>query len=124
MKSLKLILPLPPSVNALFANVRGKGRVRTTAYLRWANHAQSSLWMQKPAGGFPLFDGPFNVQITVPLKARSDVDNLIKPIPDFLKTPGGIVRDDRHMQGVSIARSETVEPGHCHVFIFDAKDAA
>lgn len=124
MKSLKLILPLPPSVNALFANVRGKGRVRTTAYLRWANDAKASLWMQKPDGGFPFFDEPFDVQITVPLKMRGDVDGRIKAIPDFLKKPGGIVSDDKIMRGVSCARSEAVEPGHCHVFVYDAKVAA
>lgn len=121
MKALVLNLPLPPSVNSLFRNVPGKGRVRTKHYKRWSIAALNFAWLSKPVGGFPLFDGPFNVQISVPLKMRGDVDGRIKAIPDFLKKPAGIITDDKHMQGVSIARDAEIEPGFCRVFLFDAK---
>lgn len=124
MKVLVLNLPLPPSVNKLFANLPGRGRIRTREYKRWSIAALNYAWLSKPQGGFPLFDGPFNVQISVPSKMRGDVDGRIKAIPDFLKKPAGIITDDKHMQGVSIARDAEIEPGFCRVFVFEAKEAA
>ncbi len=124
MKVLVLNLPLPPPANNMFENVPGKGRVRSRRYKRWSIAALNYAWLSKPQGGFPFFDGPFNVQITVPAKMRGDVDGRVKAIPDFLKKPAGIINDDRHMQGVSIARGAEIEPGFCRVFVFEAKEAA
>lgn len=124
MKVLVLNLPLPPPANNMFVNVAGKGRVRSGKYKRWSIAALKLAWLSKPQGGFPLFDGPFNVQISVPTKMRGDVDGRIKAIPDFLKKPAGIITDDKHMQGVSIARDAEIEPGFCRVFVYEAKEAA
>ncbi len=122
MRAVTLVIPLPPSANALFANVPRKGRVRTAAYRRWSVAALSWMWTCKPVGGFPFFDGPFSVQIAVPLKMRGDVDNRVKPILDFLKKPAGLVDDDSKTFGATITRSDEVEPGFARVFVFDAPE--
>lgn len=124
MKVLVLNLPLPPSVNALFANVPGRGRVRTREYKRWSIAALNYAWLSKPQGGFPHFEGAFDVQITVPLKMRGDVDNRIKPVLDWLKKPADIISDDVKAQKASIARSQDVEPGFCRVYVYETKGAA
>ena len=124
MKSLVLQIPLPPSVNALFANVPGKGRVRTKLYRAWSKAALDFAWCSKPQGGFPHFDGAFDVQIIVPLKMRGDVDNRLKPVLDWLKTPGGIIADDVKAQRATIARGRDVEPGFCRIFVYETKEAA
>ena len=41
-------LALPPSVNQLFANVAGKGRVRTGRYRAWAQVAGWQIKTQRP----------------------------------------------------------------------------
>lgn len=124
MKVLVLNLPLPPSVNALFANVPGRGRVRTKLYRRWSKDALEYAWLSKPYGGFPRFDGAFDVQITVPLKMRGDVDNRLKPVLDWLKKPGAIIADDEKAFSATIARGEDIEPGFCRVYVYETKEAA
>ena len=42
-----LNIPPPPSVNALFANVAGEGRVRSARYKQWATAAGWRLQSQK-----------------------------------------------------------------------------
>jgi Holliday junction resolvase RusA-like endonuclease len=123
MKCLVLNLPLPPSVNALFANVPGRGRVRTKVYRTWSKTALDFAWLSKPQGGFPRFDGAFDVQITVALKMRGDIDNRIKPLLDFLAS-AGIIENDKHAHGASIARSADIHAGMCRVHVYETKEAA
>jgi hypothetical protein len=124
MNVLVLNLPLPPSVNALFANVPGKGRVRTKAYRRWSIAALNYAWLSKPQGGFPRFDGAFDIQITVPLKMRGDVDGRLKPVLDFLQSPLRVIAEDKHCQKATIARGEDVEPGFCRIYVFETPSPA
>lgn len=124
MKVLVLNLPLPPSTNKLYANVPGKGRVRTREYKRWSIAALNYSWLSKPQGGFPFFDGAFEMQITLPLKMRGDITNRIKAVEDWLKKPAGIVADDKHTHTATVARGSDVEPGFCRVFVFETKEAA
>lgn len=123
MTHVSLTLPLPPSVNAAYANAPGKGRVKTKAYRRWTAAALAELWQQKPAGGFPAFDGAFSVHIAVPLNMRGDIDNRIKAALDFLKKPACIISDDKHAVGASISRDEKVPAGFCRVVVFDGRAA-
>lgn len=41
-----LNLPFPPSLNNLFRNVRGKGRVPTARYEDWRKRATHAMWGQ------------------------------------------------------------------------------
>lgn len=116
---LSLDLPLPPSVNNLFGN-RAGGRFKTQAYRDWIKAAKASLWVQKPAGGFPFFDGPFWVAIAVPLTMRGDVDNRAKAPIDFLKKGVGCIPDDSHAFEAKVTRDATVPAGMCRVTVSDA----
>lgn len=123
MKVLVLNLPLPPSTNKLYANVPGQGRVRTREYRRWSIAALNYSWLSKPQGGFPRFEGAFDIQITVALKMRGDIDNRIKPLLDFLAS-AGIIENDKHAHGASIARSADIRAGMCRVHVYETKEAA
>ncbi len=109
-------MPLPPSVNALYRNVAGRGRVKTGAYKRWRDVAASYAWKQKPVGGFPRFDREFEIIILVPAKMQGDVDNRAKATLDVLKE-WLIISDDRHAVAVTVRRSAGVEPGECRVTV-------
>lgn len=115
---LSLDLPIPPSVNNLFGN-RLRGRYKTQAYRAWIKAATASLWEQKPAGGFPFFDGPFWVAISVPLNMRGDVDNRAKAPIDLLKKGVGCIPDDSKAHEAKVTRSASIPVGMCRVTVSD-----
>lgn len=88
---VKLRLPFPPSVNNLYINVNGKGRVPTVRYRKWKKAAIDSMW------GQPLqyFKGPVSIDITYEDAGRSDLDNLQKAVIDHLVNCQIILGDDR-----------------------------
>jgi hypothetical protein len=82
MKTVIKLSHVPPSTNALFANVRGKGRIKTERYRTWIQ-----------AAGWDLARFNHNQRWTVPvyltiiigkLRAGSDVSNRVKAIEDLL----------------------------------------
>lgn len=79
---------LPPSVNNLHINVRGKGRSRTTAYRMWAKSSCWELLEQRPG----RLDGPVAVVLEVG-PGRSDLDNMAKGVLDLLVAHRIIVDD-------------------------------
>jgi Holliday junction resolvase RusA-like endonuclease len=79
------------------------------------------MWEQKPEGGFPFFSDAFDVRIVMPLKIRSDLDNMIKPLLDFLADPARIIANDKHTRSASISRSEDIAKGMCRVFVYETK---
>jgi Holliday junction resolvase RusA-like endonuclease len=109
-------LPLPPSVNTLFRNVPGKGRVRTAAYRRWKEACTSYAWKQKPIGGFPRFDRDFEVIVCVPAKMQGDVDNRGKAAVDIL-VAWAIISDDSHAVRVAVQRVVDMPAGECRVIV-------
>jgi len=89
-------LTMPPSVNACWANVPKKGRVRSTAYRRWSKLAMQEL-QQQQAGRVA---GKFCIVITAKrTKRKRDIDNLVKPILDLLA--GVVTEDDAECERVS-----------------------
>jgi Holliday junction resolvase RusA-like endonuclease len=98
---ITLSLPTPPSTNALYRNVPGKGRVKTYAYIMWKQHAQWTIASQvRPA---QRIAGPFAVTMRVPM--RGDADNRAKAALDALK--GLVTDDDAACMSIAI----TKEPG-------------
>ena len=88
-----LRLPLPPSVNSLYANVPGKGRVRTKRYLTWLNAAGWAIKQTKPKpkkikGNYSLW-----LYCERPDRRRRDLGNMLKAIEDIL-VEHGIIADD------------------------------
>ena len=116
MDAFTLRLPLPPSTNALFRNVRGIGRVKAVGYKRWLVAAGAYGIVQKPPGGFPHFARDFEVVILIPAKTRGDVDNRAKAAID-LCTAWQIISDDRHAQAVTIRRVLDMPADECRVTV-------
>jgi crossover junction endodeoxyribonuclease RusA len=93
-------LPLPPSVNALYRNVRGKGRVKTKHYRTWLKAAGWEIIAQK--GRMAKIMGP--VQVTIyavkPKRGRRrDLDNLTKALLDLM-VAHEIIEDDSNVQSI------------------------
>jgi crossover junction endodeoxyribonuclease RusA len=111
--ALQIALPFPVSVNNLFLNVRGRGRIPSPAYRQWREDAGWALKAQKP----PRIPGPIEiaVDLTPPDKRARDIDNLFKGILDLLVTHGIIDGDDsRTVRRVS---AEWVNGDPCTVTI-------
>lgn len=82
-------LPVPPSVNNLFFNVK-RGRAKTDRYSAWRREAGLEIMAQRPR---PL-NGRVEVTITIQDGAsKADADNLIKAPVDLLVELGLIDGD-------------------------------
>lgn len=103
---ITLRLPIPPSVNALYANSRhaGRGRFKTKLYRNWIKEADGYYLTQKPIVSVV---GPYTATIEIP-KTRGDVDNRSKAVLDYLVRVG-LTSDDRHCRKVSVAVNETLD---------------
>jgi Holliday junction resolvase RusA-like endonuclease len=108
-----LDLPLPPSVNNMFANNPLGGRFRTTAYRRWASDARWSVIAQTPMPR--LVAPPYRVEIELPRGMRGDISNRVKAIEDLL-VAAGVLEDDRHVVVLLVRRGERA-PGTCGVHV-------
>jgi len=82
---------MPPSTNNLYANVQGRGRVKTTKYRDWLMAAGLMLKRQ----GIQRMTG--RVDIVISLEDRHptrDASNCTKPVEDLL-VQMGVLQDDR-----------------------------
>lgn len=93
-----LKLPVPPSSNHLFANIPGKGRVKTSAYRGWIKEAGWALQSQR----HEEVAGPVKVSIAVRrTSGRADIDNRIKALLDLL-VRHRVIGDDRMVEELYI----------------------
>lgn len=105
-----LELPLPPSVNAAFANRRrgkGRGRIKTRAYRSWIDQADRHLLMQKRGLPREPILGQLRLEINVPASMRGDISNRIKLVEDFLVSRD-ITADDKNNWEVLIKRDKSI----------------
>lgn len=86
------VLPWPMSVNNLFLNVQGRGRVPTKRYEEWKREAALVLMAQRPKKHV----GPVHVSIELcpPDRRKRDLDNALKCVLDALTTNQIITADD------------------------------
>lgn len=96
-----LLLPSPPSANALFKNVRDRGRVKTELYGQWMSEAGWRLRLQRPAPVHGAVVVLIGVERT---NSRADIDNRIKPTLDLL-VAHKLIDDDSKVIGVAAAWS-------------------
>jgi crossover junction endodeoxyribonuclease RusA len=88
-----ITLPMPPSLNNIFVNVRGRGRVPSKKYCAWKKIAGWALIAQSPR----KIDGPVTIAMRLARPtANSDLDNRIKPLLDLLVIHG-VITDDRYV---------------------------
>lgn len=117
MSVIKLDLPIPPSINAAYVNVRGRGRVKSKGYKSWRTAALWEIVAQKPK---PV-TGPYRVEIKMRRPhALADCDNRQKLLVDCV-VKSRVVPDDRNMVKVSSEWDETVAPGRALVIITSAE---
>ena len=106
-------LPIPPSVNQMFRNVRGKGRVKTGHYEAWRGHAATSLRLQHIA---PITG---NVVVLFGVERQSsiaDIDNRIKAMLDAI-VAAKIITDDNQVTAFAASWLPPAN-GLAHVQIF------
>jgi Holliday junction resolvase RusA-like endonuclease len=97
-ETVELVLPVPPSTNALYRNKRGGGRVKTEAYRIWRAAAEQLGNAQRPGRRV----GQSDLSLYVP-PGRADRSNLIKPLEDAAKAIGVIADDSpKYIRNVSI----------------------
>lgn len=112
-KSVCLVLPVPPSVNAAYRNVAGRGRARTEAYLNWLSLADGALLQQKRH--ITPLRGKCVLSIRIPSDTRGDISNRIKVCEDWL-VAREITGDDKHNDEVTIKRDPSLD-GYCVVTV-------
>lgn len=105
---LRLKLSKPPSTNKLFANVPGKGRVKTKAYEAWIKAMGNTLTAQRAR---PV-SGPVEIAITVDHTSGLDLDNACKASIDLMVRMGIITGD-----GYKIVKRITMEWGDVAPFM-------
>lgn len=119
----ELELPIPPSLNAMFANARGKGRVKTREYRMWIKHAKWDVWLATK-GQHKTIEGPFDVEIECDRpNMRRDLDNIIKPLLDILVSED-VVTDDRYVKRITASWGEKKRVDECRARIRVITDSA
>ena len=103
-------VPLPPSVNALYVNVPGRGRVRSAAYEAWLTEAGYLVNLSKALG--PI-TGPYSLVIKAGKPNHKngqhvDLGNIEKALSDLLKKHC-CIRDDKDAQRIELSWSAEID---------------
>lgn len=80
-------MPLPPSGNALFVNLKGGGRAKSQVYKAWIEEARWHVMVAWRGAGKPEWpaDCPMSIRIELGLEGRRrDAGNCNKAIEDLL----------------------------------------
>lgn len=98
---INITLPFPISVNALYRNVKGVGRVKTQRYRTWI---QAAGWDVNQAKQKPM-KGWYKIHMTLYEKdnRRRDPDNSFKGVSDLLVTHK-LIEDDCFCTDITITR--------------------
>lgn len=105
-------IPVPPSLNNVFATVKGR-RIKTSAYKAWRAEAGYSILAQRPQ----KHDGDVIVNIQIgPRIPNADIDNRIKAVLDVL-TDTRVIRGDSRVVTVTAAWNNAVKG--CEVVVAD-----
>lgn len=103
-------LPLPISVNKLWAG-NGQGSMRTTArYKAWITEAGWALELQKPG----CVHGRYDMVLEVGRRDKSDLGNFEKGVSDLLQSHG-VIQNDRLAETILIRWSDEIEG--CRVLV-------
>lgn len=116
-----LAMPTAISTNNLFANVPGRGRIKTKAYGDWQKAAAKALSGQAP---LPQFTTPVKIVCYVGEKSvgQMDSDNTLKAFIDALKK-ARVIHDDSRKWVRSCKAVWVPGMGGCVAHIMPAGDA-
>lgn len=102
-------LPMPPSVNGMFAtDFKTKRRFKTKAYAAWQVVAGKALCRQYAEMGSPPVHRPVAIRIRLGLNYHSDIANREKAVTDLL-VANLEMPDDRYIERVLIERDQSIE---------------
>lgn len=107
---IEATLPLPPSTNHLYINLKRGGRAKSAAYKDWLRIARGVLQTAFVASGSPVVPDKAKMALSmrVGCNYRRDVTNCAKPIEDalcaFLPIP-----DDRYNDSITLTRDLNCE---------------
>lgn len=114
---ITLVIPEPPSANAIWRNVVIGGKPRTlksSAYRTWLQRAESAVAEQSAAD---RIEGQYRLAITVPKQRQRDLANNEKALSDLLQA-AGVIRDDLGCVHLTMRRDLSREPGSVLVEIW------
>jgi len=97
-------IPLPPSVNALYANKRRGGRTKTRAYKAWLDEAGQMILAQRARVTEKRVAGRYDLLIEVG-PSRRDLGNMEKCVSDLL-VKMNVVDDDKHCRNIHLKVAE------------------
>jgi Holliday junction resolvase RusA-like endonuclease len=98
-------VPMPPSVNAMFAtDFKTKRRFISKAYAQWLKDAKDTTHSAWKRQGSPTFTSPLAVTIHLGLNYQSDIDNRIKPLLDMLGKAIPDFPNDRYINRLDVER--------------------
>jgi Holliday junction resolvase RusA-like endonuclease len=107
-------LPLPPSLNALWRN--GKGRTfRSRRYVQWLRDAGWQLVAQRPA----RLTGRVSIGVAIgrPDRRKRDLDNIAtKAVLDLL-VAHQVIEDDSDVTDIAARWDDAIAPGRIAVSI-------
>lgn len=107
--AVQVFLPIPPSVNNLFHNVPGKGRMKSRAYLAWECEARYLVqWPRLTEDRTNRIRWECAI-VAHQLARNRDIDNLSKATLDFCCTMTGL--RDCYLERLTIAREDGGVPG-------------
>lgn len=107
------IEPFPPSTNHLFANVAGRGRIKSEAYRTWINAAGWDVAKARPG----KISGHINLKLTFcesKRRSNSDLSNRIKAVEDLL-VRHGVIDDDSLVDDLHVLWGEALGGVRIHV---------
>lgn len=114
MDAVRLALPWPPSLNNMFLNVRGKGRIKSENYRKWETEAGWMIRAQRPR----KFTVPVavTVELCPPNNRAFDLDNKNKALLDLL-VKHQVIIDDKHQWVRSVMIRIVPQGAPCTVMV-------
>lgn len=113
--TLTFRIPTPPSVNMLFANAPGRGRIKSERYRVWSRDAQNHMrYAENRANSWPTLSCPVAVEISLG-SVRGDIDNRSKAALDLL-VDMAVITDDVQVDELVITRAAG-DPKFCTISV-------
>lgn len=114
---VRLALSWPPSLNNLFLNVQGRGRVPTAEYKAWRKTAGWELQAQRPRKFTEAVE--VVVELNPPTRRAFDPDGKLKAPMDLLVTHG-VIPDDSIRYVRSVTAKLVATGGPCTIVVRSA----